>query len=419
MPLKTAAGQEPYHIYLQRESFMFQPVHRLSGFCYMYLINPQYHGEYQWPPQPTMAQLARIPKEMRDNWSAKITWVDHGIYHLEPDTNPGYRDPWTYIEKMGSDPKQMLYVLGMDDNGPPDFPSALPTPVMEGGLNNIEDLINVITQLQETVQNLQHQNHKLQDQMAVAQAGGIMPAPPPWAPPGVAPGVIHGVGMPPPIVNINAVELGAAIAHALPPAPAPQASRGPTAREPEPFSGKMENMKPFIWSCQIYIEIKQAQFASQQIAIMWVLLYMMKGSADPWRENILNQFAGEFEVDPFTQVNQLYRAIEVDFGDLNERTTKVMALKKLRQGTNTYEEHIQAFRQLAWGSGYEGAPLIDEFKRLLHPKLRQKLMEAETPPVVTTIAPITRTESPCPRMCPMFLIHPCRYAVTACFYFCF
>jgi hypothetical protein len=84
---------------------MFQPVHRLSRFCYMYLINPRYHGEYQWLPQPTMAQLARIPKEMRDNWSAKITWVDHSVYHLEPDTNPRYRDLWMYIEKMGSDPE--------------------------------------------------------------------------------------------------------------------------------------------------------------------------------------------------------------------------------------------------------------------------------------------------------------------------
>jgi hypothetical protein len=108
---------------------------------------------------------------------------------------------------------------------------------------------------------------------------------------------------------------------------------------------------------------------------------MMKGSADMWRENILNRFTGEFEVDPFMQVSQLYRAIEADFGDLNEWTTKVMALKKLRQGTNTCEEHIQAFKQLAWGSRYDGAPLIDEFKQSLHPKLRQKLMEAETPPV--------------------------------------
>jgi cell division protein FtsB len=275
----------------------------------------------------------------------------------------------------------MAHVLGMDNDGPPDFPSAPPTPVMKGGLNNVEDLINAITQLQETVQNLQHQNHKLQDQMAAAQARGIMPAPHPWASPGVAPGVIHGVGMLPPIVNINTAELGAAIAHALLLAPAPQASRGPTAREAEPFDGKMENVKPFIQSCQIYIEIKQAQFASQRIAIMWILSYMTKGSTDAWREHILNQFAGEFEADPFTQVSQLYQAIEADFGDLNKRTTKVMALKKLRQGTNTCEEHIQAFKQLAWGSGYEGAPLIDEFKRSLHPKLRQKLMEAETPPV--------------------------------------
>jgi hypothetical protein len=123
------------------------------------------------------------------------------------------------LKKMGSNPEHMLYILGMDtdDDGPPDFPSGPPTPDPAGGLNNVEDLINMIMQLQETVQNLQHQNHdsELQDQMAAAQARGVMPTPPPWAPPGVAPRIIHRVRMPPPIVNINATELGAAITHAV------------------------------------------------------------------------------------------------------------------------------------------------------------------------------------------------------------
>ena len=62
---------------------------------------------------------------------------------------------------------------------------------------------------------------------------------------------------------------------------------------------------------------------------MWVLSYMTKGSTDAWRENILDQFNNEFTADLFTLLSELFTAIKRDFGDLNERTTKVMALKKL------------------------------------------------------------------------------------------
>ena len=151
------------------------------------------------------------------------------------------------------------------------------------------------------------------------------------------------------------------------------------ANEPEPFDQKMENIKSFIRSCQIYMEIKHAQFPTQRVRIMWVLSYMTKGSADAWRENILDQFDDEFTPDPYTLLLELFAAIKRDFGDLNKRTTKVMALKKMQQGNKMCEEHIQEFKQVAWGSRYEGTPLIDEFKRSIHPKIRQRLMEAEMP----------------------------------------
>ena len=90
VPIKAREGIEPYHCYLQQENKMFQPVYRLNGYCYLYLINPWYHREYQWPPQPTMAQLSRIPKEIRNNWSTRIYQVDNSIYHLEPDASTRY-----------------------------------------------------------------------------------------------------------------------------------------------------------------------------------------------------------------------------------------------------------------------------------------------------------------------------------------
>ena len=56
---------------------------------------------------------------------------------------------------------------------------------------------------------------------------------------------------------------------------------------------------------------------------------MTKGSTDVWREKILDRFDDEFTPDPFTLLSELFAAIKRDFGNLNERTTKVMALKKM------------------------------------------------------------------------------------------
>ena len=44
------------------------------------------------------------------------------------------------------------------------------------------------------------------------------------------------------------------------------------------------------------------------------------------------------------------------------------------------EEFIQEFKRAARGSGYEGRPLVEEFKRGMNRGIRRKLMEAENPP---------------------------------------
>ena len=45
------------------------------------------------------------------------------------------------------------------------------------------------------------------------------------------------------------------------------------------------------------------------------------------------------------------------------------------------EEFVQEFKRAARGSGYEGRPLVEEFKRGMNGGIQRKLMEAENPPV--------------------------------------
>ena len=59
---------------------------------------------------------------------------------------------------------------------------------------------------------------------------------------------------------------------------------------------------------------------------------------------------------------------------------KVAELRKMEQGGRTIEEYVQEFKRAARGSGYEGRPLIEEFKRGMNRGIRRKLMEAENLP---------------------------------------
>jgi len=44
------------------------------------------------------------------------------------------------------------------------------------------------------------------------------------------------------------------------------------------------------------------------------------------------------------------------------------------------KEYVQEFKRTVRGSGYEGRPLVEEFKRSMNGEIRRKLMEAENPP---------------------------------------
>jgi len=80
---------------------------------------------------------------------------------------------------------------------------------------------------------------------------------------------------------------------------------------------------------------------------------------------------------------QLFTKIRNNFGETSEKERKIEQLRTIEQGGRTCDEYVQEFKKVARGSGYEGKPLIKEFKRGLNGSIRRKLAEAEEP--LTTI----------------------------------
>jgi len=52
-----------------------------------------------------------------------------------------------------------------------------------------------------------------------------------------------------------------------------------------------------------------------------------------------------------------------EFREGDKESVKVTELRRLKQKRKIMEEFIQEFRKTARGSGYEGRPLVEEFKK--------------------------------------------------------
>ena len=58
--------------------------------------------------------------------------------------------------------------------------------------------------------------------------------------------------------------------------------------------------------------------------------------------------------------------IKREFGRGNKETIKVVELKRIEQEGKTIKEFVQKFQRVVRESGYEGRPLVEEFKRRMN-----------------------------------------------------
>ena len=95
--------------------------------------------------------------------------------------------------------------------------------------------------------------------------------------------------------------------------------------------------------------------------MQWVLSYVQEGSADIWKENMMEEL--EAEEMEYEIVEKFLTALKREFGRGEEELVKAAKLRKLEQGRKTMEEFVQEFKRATRGSRYEGRPLMEEFKR--------------------------------------------------------
>jgi len=148
--------------------------------------------------------------------------------------------------------------------------------------------------------------------------------------------------------------------------------------KPAIFNREAGKVGGFVITCRLYLRMKMRE-ATVEEQVQQVLSYIQGESADIWKENVMEELeAGEME---YEMVKEFLTALKREFGRGEEESVKAAELRKLEQGGKTIEEFVQEFKRAARGSGYEGRPLMEEFKRGINKGIRRKLMESEHPPV--------------------------------------
>ena len=147
--------------------------------------------------------------------------------------------------------------------------------------------------------------------------------------------------------------------------------------KPQVFDETLSNILGFVTACKLYGKAKIRGMPVEE-QIQWVLSYVQGEVANIWKENVLEKLeAGKLE---FETVGEFLAEIKKEFGGGGEESVKVAELRKLKQGERMMEEFVQEFKRAARGSGYEGRPLVEEFKQGMNGAIRRKLMKAKNQP---------------------------------------
>ena len=147
--------------------------------------------------------------------------------------------------------------------------------------------------------------------------------------------------------------------------------------KPAIFNGESGKVGGFVTACRLYLKMKMRE-AMVEEQVFWILSHVQGGLADVWKENVMEEL--EVEEMEYETVEKFLTVLKKKFGGREEETVKVEKLRKLEQGEKTMEEFIQEFKRAVRGSGYEGRPLVEEFKREINRRIRKKLMKVENLP---------------------------------------
>ena len=95
---------------------------------------------------------------------------------------------------------------------------------------------------------------------------------------------------------------------------------------PAIFNGETGKVGGFITACRLFVRMKLRGVTVEE-QVQWVLSYVQGGSADIWKENVMEELeAGEVE---FKSIEEFFTGLKKEFGGGEEEAVKAAELRKL------------------------------------------------------------------------------------------
>jgi len=107
--------------------------------------------------------------------------------------------------------------------------------------------------------------------------------------------------------------------------------------KPAIFNGEVGKVGGFVIVYRLYLRMKMRE-ATVEEQVQWVLSYVQGGSADVWKENVMEELeTGEME---YKTVEEFLTSLKKEFGRGEEESVKAAELRKLEQGGRMIEEFV-------------------------------------------------------------------------------
>jgi len=120
--------------------------------------------------------------------------------------------------------------------------------------------------------------------------------------------------------------------------------------KPVIFNGEAGKVGDFIMACRLFLKIKIKRNTVEE-QVQWMLSYIQGGSADVWKENVMEEIEAE-EVE-YESVEEFLTSLRKEFSREKEESVKAAELRKMEQGGKTMEEYVQEFKRAVRGSCYD------------------------------------------------------------------